>query len=150
MLPDWGDGDWTHMWAWNTANLVRAGSYYHDGEYLDAARRMYDAHIGYYQGIQEDNLYPLGLALRWLDPAVPFKPLVQEHSAEVIDDLVSKKITFRSPAGDYGLLNYRDQGPYARWQREPSPRCSCGRCRRAGRNWAARSSAPRRPRRPRC
>ncbi|MBS0662864.1 MAG: hypothetical protein JSR48_06345 [Verrucomicrobia bacterium] len=118
LLPDWGDGDWTHMWAWNTANLIRAGSYYHDGEYLEAARRMYDAHLAYYQGIQEDNLYPLGLALRWLDPAVPFQPLVQEHSAEVIDDLVSKKITFRSPAGDYGMLNYRDQGPYARWQRE--------------------------------
>ena len=118
LLPDWGDGDWTHMWAWNVANLVRAGSYYRHGEYLDSARRLYDAHLGFYQGIQEDNLFPLGLALQWLDPAVPFQPLVQERSAEVIDDLVSKKITFRSPHGDYGLLNYRDQGPYARWQRE--------------------------------
>jgi hypothetical protein len=118
LLPDWGDGDWTHMWAWNVANLVRAGSYYRDGEYLDSARRIYDAHIGFYQGIHEDNFYCLGLALRWLDPAVPFTALVREKSAEVIDDLVSKKITFRSAHGDYGLLNYRDQGPYARYQRD--------------------------------
>ena len=89
-----------------------------DGEYLDSARRIYDAHIGFYQGIHEDNFYCLGLALRWLDPAVPFTSLVREKSAEVIDDLVSKKITFRSAHGDYGLLNYRDQGPYARYQRD--------------------------------
>ena len=118
LLPDWGDGDWTHMWAWNVANLVRAGSSYHDGEYLDAARRMYDAHIGFWQGIHEDNFFCLGLALRWLDPSVPFTPLIQNQSGEVIDDVVSKKIAFRSAHGDFGLLNYRDQGAYARWQRE--------------------------------
>ncbi|MDB6127782.1 MAG: hypothetical protein JWM35_1678 [Verrucomicrobia bacterium] len=118
LLPDWGDGDWTHMWAWNVANLVRAGSSYRDGEYLEAARRMYDAHIGFWQGIHDDNFFCLGLAVRWLDPNVPFAPLVQTQSAEVIDDVVSKKIAFRSAHGDFGLLNYRDQGAYARWQRE--------------------------------
>ena len=118
LLPDWGDGDWTHMWAWNVANLVRGGSYYRDGEYLDAARRMYDAHIGFYQGVHDGDFYCLALALRWLDPSVAFVPLVQQKSAEVIDDLVSKKIAFRSAQGDYGLVNYRDQGPYARYQRE--------------------------------
>jgi len=118
LLPDWGDGDWTHMWAWNVANLVRAGSTYHDGEYLDAARQIYDAHMAFYGGIQEDNLFCLGLALRWLDPAVPFVRYAPATSAEVIDDLVSKKIAFRSAHGDFGLLNYRDLGAYARWQRD--------------------------------
>jgi hypothetical protein len=118
MLPDWGDGDWTHMWSWNVANLVRAGSYYREGEYLDAARRLYAAHIGFFQGLHDGDLYCVALALRWLDPAVPFVPLVQQKSAEVIDDLVSKKITFRSAHGDYALINYRDEGPYARYQRE--------------------------------
>lgn len=118
MLPDWGDGDWTHMWAWNVANLVRAGSYYHDGEYLDVARRLYESHMGFFKEIEDDNFYCLALALKWLDPQVPFVPLVQETSRPVIDDLVAKKITFRSAHGDYAMLNYRDQGPYARYQRD--------------------------------
>ncbi|MDB6168847.1 MAG: hypothetical protein JWM88_1711 [Verrucomicrobia bacterium] len=118
MLPDWGDGDWTHMWAWNVANLVRAGGSYRDGASLDAARRLYRAHMDFFHEVEGDNFYCLGLALRWLDPSVPFTPLVQEKSTEVIDDLVSKKITFRSAAGDYGLINYRDQGPYARYERD--------------------------------
>ncbi len=26
MLPDWGDGDWTHQWQWFMADMVRSGS----------------------------------------------------------------------------------------------------------------------------
>ena len=118
MLPDWGDGDWTHMWAWNVANLVRAGSSYRDGRYVDTARRLYRAHMDFFKEVDGDNFYCLSLALRWLDVTVPFTPVVQEHSAELMDDLVAKKIIFRSARGDYGMFNYRDQGPYARYQRD--------------------------------
>ncbi|MDR2673777.1 MAG: heparinase II/III-family protein [Opitutaceae bacterium] len=118
LMPDWGDGDWTHSWAWIVANLVRAGSCYKDGRYLDAARRLYNASLAHYKKLADDAIYPIGLALRWLDASVPLEPSLVEKSAEVVDDLVSKKITFRGPDGGYALLNYRDEGPHGRFSRD--------------------------------
>ena len=126
LLPDWGDGDWTHSWMWNVANLVLAGSRYRNGAYLEAARRLYDANHAYYKDLPAEAVGALGLALRWLDPTVPLASLVQDKSAEVVDDLVSKKIVFRGAAGSYVLFNYRDQGPYGRFavkdRRDKMPR----------------------------
>ena len=118
LLPDWGDGDWTHSWAWNFANFVRAASQYRDGTYLEAARRLYTAALAYWGELQGDELYSAGLALRWLDATVPLAAFTQDQSAEVVDDLVSKKIVFRSASGAYALLNYRDEGPFALYQRD--------------------------------
>lgn len=118
LLPDWGDGDWTHNWAWSVANLVRAGSHGHEGRYLETARRLYEASTAFWGGVSGDSLYCIGLAVRWLDPAVAFEPFRQDQSHEVVDDLVSKKITFRGARGAYTLLNYRDEGPYARHARD--------------------------------
>lgn len=118
LLPDWGDGDWTHLWSWNVANFVRAGSQYRDGTYLEAARRLYGAAMAYWRELKGDDVYTAGLILRWLDPAVPLVAFAQEKSAEVVDDLVSKKIVFRNATGAYALLNYRDEGPYALYQRD--------------------------------
>jgi len=118
LLPDWGDGDWTLNWTWSVANLVRAGSYEHDGEYLTTAYRLYEGNMAYYKQLDADSVYCIGLALRWLDTAIPLQSFALEKSAEVIDDLVSKKIVFRSTHGDYGMINYRDEGPYARYSRD--------------------------------
>jgi hypothetical protein len=119
LMPDWGDGDWTHSWAWLVANLARAGGYHKDGSYLEAARRLYNASMDYYKKLDDGNsLYAVCLALRWMDASVPLEPLAQGKSAEVVDDLVSKKIAFRSPNGDYAMLNYRDEGPYGRFSRD--------------------------------
>jgi len=118
LMPDWGDGDWTHSWAWNVANLVLAGSHYRDGTYLEAARQLYEANHAYYQALTGEAIGGLGLAVRWLDAAVPLAPLIQAKSAEVVDDLISKKIVFRGAADTYALFNYRDEGPYGRFTRD--------------------------------
>jgi hypothetical protein len=111
LMPDWGDGDWTHSWMWNVANLVRAGSVYRDGTYPDANR-------AYYKDFPAEAIAGVGLALHWLDATVPLAPLTQDKSAEVVDDLISKKIVFRGAAGSYVLFNYRDEGPYGRFTRD--------------------------------
>jgi hypothetical protein len=118
LLPDWGDGDWTHMWSWNVANLVRASALLRDGTYLDSAIRLHSASMAFEKTLRGDQIYTTGLALRWLDRSLApvHVPLIRSH--EVLEDLVGKKIVFRSAAGDYGLLTYRDEGPYARYQRD--------------------------------
>ncbi len=132
MLPEWGDGDWTHMWHWYMATMVRAGSEYQNGEYLYFAKRLYETHreMGLREpihgflpaGLEEgDGLYCAGTALRWLDTSVEMKPYTLPQSEELVDDLVSKKIIFRNDKGNnssYAFLNYRDQGPYGRYQRD--------------------------------
>lgn len=118
LLPDWGDGDWTHSWMWCCANWVLAGSRYRDGSYLEAARRLYDANRAYYKDFPAEAVGALGVALRWLDASVPLAPLAPDQSAEVIDDLVSKKITFRGAAGSYAMFTYRDEGPFGRFTRD--------------------------------
>ena len=137
MLPDWGDGDWTHQWQWFMADMVRSGSYYRNGKHLYFAWQLYN----YYMGprsrgkpaagrierngsgtlLTGDAIYCTGAALRWLDSAVAIVPSKITRSEEVIDDLVGKKIVFRNDEGDdssYAMLNYRDEGPYARYQRD--------------------------------
>ena len=118
LMPDWGDGDWTHSWMWFCANWVRAGSVYRDGTYLEAARKIYAANHAYYRELPLEAVGALGLALRWLDPTVPLAPLVQDKSAEVVDDVLSKKIVFRGAGDSYALFNYRDQGAYGRFTRD--------------------------------
>jgi hypothetical protein len=138
MLPDWGDGDWTHMWTWYAAVMVRAAAHGRRPDYLHFAERLFEAHrsmglggndvVGYdADGLTPgDELYSLATALRWMQQHPP--PAAEAYdltrSEEVVDDLVSKKIAFRNDGGgdpgrsSYALLNYRDVGPYARYQRE--------------------------------
>ncbi len=118
LLPDWGDGDWTHNWDWSVANLVLAGSRYKDGEYLDAARQLYEACMQYWRKLDAGSMYTISTALRWMDSGVPLKAFAPVKSREAIDDLISKKITFRSANGDYAMLNYRDEGAYGRFGRD--------------------------------
>jgi len=139
MLPDWGDGDWTHMWTWYVAVMVRAAGCYQRGDYLHFAQQLYETHrqmalagnqiAAYSQaGLDAgDALYSLATALRWLaqDPPPAASEYELQTSEEIVDDLVSKKIAFRNDGGkhgrdaaSYGLLNYRDAGPYGRYQRQ--------------------------------
>ena len=132
MLPDWGDGDWTHMWHWYMATMVRAGSVYGNGEYLYFAQRLYETHraMGLREPIhgflpegleQGDGLYCAATALRWLNPSVRVKPYELTRSEEIVDDMLSKKIVFRNAHGSnssYAMLTYRDLGPYGRYQRD--------------------------------
>lgn len=67
LLPDWGDGDWTHNWDWSVANLILAGSHYKDGEYTEAARQLYDANMLYWQKLDGGSIYTISTALRWID-----------------------------------------------------------------------------------
>ena len=119
MLPDFGDGEWTSFWEFYFADLMRAGSYYRNGRYLDAARRLYNAHAT--RPLSGYQLYCVAASLNWLDTSIPITPLKLTQSEEAIEDLVSKKIVFRNDNGresSYLLLNYRDQGSYGRFTRD--------------------------------
>ncbi len=118
LMPDWGDGDWTHSWMWYFANWTLAGSHYRDGTFLEAARRLYDANHAYYKDLPAEAVGALGIALRWLDSTVPLAPLALDKSAEVVDDLVSKKIVFHGAMGSYAMFTYRDEGPFGRFTRD--------------------------------
>ena len=132
MLPDWGDGDWTHNWHWYFADMIRAGSYYKNGKYLHFAQRLYNYHrmVGLkgvpvhgfnINGLEGDAIYCAGAALRWLDTSVPIIPFLITKSEEIIDDLITKKIAFcneKGPCSAFALLNYRDEGPYGKYQRD--------------------------------
>lgn len=138
MLPDWGDGDWTHMWTWYAAVMVRAAGFGARGEYLHFAQRLFETHrsmglagndvVGYDRDgmTTGDELYSLATALRWMveDPCPPAQAYALDRSEEIVDDLVSKKIAFRNTGTGDGtdascvMLNYRDVGPYGRYQRE--------------------------------
>ncbi len=132
MLPDWGDGDWTHMWTWYSAVMIRAASHCDRADYMYFAQRLFDTHrqmglggnevIGYTPDgmMTGDELYSLATALRWMTQSPPpdAVPYALNSSEEIVDDLVSKKIAFRNEDSSYALLNYRDAGPYGRYQRE--------------------------------
>jgi hypothetical protein len=109
LLPDWGDGDWTHSWAWNVANWTRAGSHYRDGRYLDCARRHFAANLPVGRPDDPEMLGGLALALRWLDPGVPMVDGTLTRSDDVVDDLVGKKYVARGDGGAYLLYSYRDE-----------------------------------------
>ena len=131
MLPDWGDGDWTHMWTWYAAVMVRAAGHCTRTDYMYFAQRLFETHrqmgmdgndvVGYSPvGMGTgDDLYSLATALRWMgqDPPPEAVPYSLVASEEVVDDLVSKKIAYRNDRA-FALLNYRDAGPYGRYQRE--------------------------------
>ena len=130
MLPDYGDGDWTLSWEWYVPAAVRAAAHYRNGRYLWLAQRLWEAHASYAgveaadghslegQPLDPMPLYCAALALRWLDPAIEPVPAARTSSHEALEDLVGKKIVFRSSRGSYALLNYRDEGPYARAARD--------------------------------
>ena len=121
MVPDFGDARWHANWSWYVALLERAATEYDNAQYRWAARRIYSAmqpELGKTVGVGDGM--NLADAYRWSDErtAVEPPPAVSE---EVMEDLVGKKIVFRDgwdAGADYLLLNYRDEGSYARMARD--------------------------------
>jgi hypothetical protein len=121
MIPDFGDARWHANWAWYVALLERAATQYDRDDYRWAARHIFNAmHDGMGETVGIGNGMNLLDAYRWSDDrtSVAAPPAVSE---EVMEDLVGKKIVFRDgwdSDANYLLLNYRDEGPYARMARD--------------------------------
>ena len=121
MVPDFGDARWHANWAWYVALLERAATEYDRADYRWAARRIFNAmcpqgdeSVGVGNGLNLLDAY------RWSIEADPGEP-PPAVSEEVMEDLVGKKIVFRDGWDDdanYLLLNYRDEGSYARMARD--------------------------------
>jgi hypothetical protein len=121
MIPDFGDARWHANWAWYVALLERAATEYDRDEYHWAANRIFtamQAEMGENVGI--GNGMNLADAYRWSEERSAGTP-PPAVSEEVMEDLVGKKIVFRDgwdADANYLLLNYRDEGPYARMPRD--------------------------------
>jgi len=121
MVPDFGDARWHANWSWYVALLERAATEYGRDEYRWAARRIFSAmqeELGPTVGIGDGM--NLADAYRWSDDRVTVVP-PPAVSEEVMEDQVGKKIVFRDgwdADANYLLLNYRDEGPYARMARD--------------------------------
>ena len=121
MVPDYGDARWTENWAEYVACFERGAKEYKRGDLKWAADRIMREE-GPWFGDSIDARMGVALldAYRWADDTIqPQMP--SADSQEAMDDLIGKKIVFRSgweSDADYLMLNYRDEGPYARVPRE--------------------------------
>lgn len=121
MVPDFGDARWNENWPQYVACLERGAAEYRRGDLKWGAQRIFEASVArqngplpVYHGVAMLDAY------RWADDSVtPQEPPAK--SEEVLEDLVGKKIVFRTGwDGDatYLLLNYRDEGDFARLARD--------------------------------
>jgi hypothetical protein len=116
MMPDYGDAEWHDGWMWNFATLVRGGSYFRNGQYLWAAKLIYDTSVT--RPLTGYHMYCAAAALGWLDPSILLVPYQPTRSEELLEDLIGKKFVFRNSGGHYLLFNYRDAGPFGRFTRD--------------------------------
>jgi hypothetical protein len=121
-LPDFGDGRWNGNWMLYAALFERAAAEYKRPDFRWAASRIYNAMTAEYG---TDLGARRGLILtdmvRWTDDSIKPEAPAAARSREVLEDLLGKKIVFRSGWGSedtYLMLNYRDEGPYARVPRD--------------------------------
>jgi hypothetical protein len=121
MVPDFGDARWNENWAGYLTCLERGAREYRSPQLKWGAQRIFDAmteqygsKIGLAAGLT------LTYAYRWADDSItPAAP--PARSEEVLEELIGKKIVFRNgwgPDSTYLLLNYRDEGPFARVARD--------------------------------
>jgi len=120
MVPDFGDARWNDNWAVYIACLERGAAEYGLPELRWAAGRILEARARDHDGaVDARSGFALADAYRWADGSIePQQP--PARSEEVLDDLVGKKIVFRDGWEDdatYLMLNYRDEGDYARLPR---------------------------------
>jgi len=121
MVPDFGDARWNENWAEYIACLERGATEYRRGDLKWGAQRILDASLARQQGPIATRIgVSLVDAYRWADDSVtPKAPAAK--SEEVLEDLVGKKIVFRTgweADATYLLLNYRDEGDFARLARD--------------------------------
>ncbi|MFH0945021.1 MAG: hypothetical protein V2A76_07470 [Planctomycetota bacterium] len=121
MVPEFGDSRFDESWPSYLACFERGAAEYGRVDLKWAARRVFSAMTARH-GEELDSRSALLLldAYRWADDGIePVPP--EARSEEVLEDLVGKKIVFRDGFGDedtFLLLNYRDEGPFARTARD--------------------------------
>ncbi len=113
-VPDFGDA------AWNSpsgglrlvAVFEKGAAVFHDPGMKWAARSVYNTAKRREEVLGIDEAYHLADAFRWsAEGLVPLVP--HGGSQEVLDDVIGKKVVFRSgwdSAATYLLLDYRDEG----------------------------------------
>ena len=121
MVPDFGDARWNENWMEYIGCLERAATEYHNGQFKWGARRILEAALPRLtEPVSSRAAVALLDAYRCADDTVaPVEP--PAHSEEVLEDMIGKKIVFRTGWNSddtYLLLNYRDEGPFARLPRD--------------------------------
>ena len=120
-IPDFGDSNWGSNWTCYIACMERGAKEYQDPKMRYAACKVYDRMIER-NGKSKilGSPYDLIAAYLWMDENIaPEKPTFR--SQEVLDDLVGKKIIFRSGWEDdstFLLLNYKPETDYGYTPRE--------------------------------
>ena len=117
-LPDFGDSHWTpSQWEW--LQCFEWGAHH----YADPTLKWAAARLWARQQAAEPASVSSATALldayRWCDDGIPERE--PDLSVDALDDLVMKKIVFRSgweETATYACLNYRDEGDYGRVARD--------------------------------
>jgi hypothetical protein len=110
-IPDFGDATWDPSWDRFAAAFTWLAARFRDPELAWAARRVAERGLAA-PGRGVAAASHLALAYAWADTTLAER-IPTSGSQEVLDDVVGKKIVFRSgwgPADTYLLLNYRDEG----------------------------------------
>ncbi|MGD8453881.1 MAG: heparinase II/III family protein [Phycisphaerae bacterium] len=121
MVGEFGDARWNASWPYFIVCLERGASEYQQPELKWAAARIFTTMtaekrtgLGAMVGLMFTDAY------RWADDKIEARQPTA-GSEEVLEDLIGKKIVFRNGWGDrdtYLLLNYRDEGDFARVPRD--------------------------------
>jgi len=117
-IPDYGDSHWMMHSQWEWLACLEWGAHtYQDPTMKWAAHQIWEQ-----RQAESPNLYGanvLTYAWRWSDDHVGMQePGIQ---LDALDDLVLKKTVFRTgwdSQATYGLINYRDEGDYAKVARD--------------------------------
>ncbi|HZP83537.1 MAG TPA: hypothetical protein VFB21_17970 [Chthonomonadaceae bacterium] len=122
LVPDWGDAWWGASYQYFLPLLERGATEYRDAPMKYAAERVWQREIA-----AKETPPDVGLACwlihayDWSDDAIPAEPPADTGSHEGLEDLVGKKVVFRSgwtPGSSYLLLNYCDEAPFGRFTRD--------------------------------
>ncbi|MDF2921452.1 MAG: hypothetical protein K0R57_366 [Paenibacillaceae bacterium] len=119
VVADYGDAGWGSGWARLVACLEKGAAYYRSAEMKYAARTIFDT-------MSPLEIRADGRSLRmasalldaysWADDRVA-ECVPDYGSGEALDDVIGKKVVFRNGwhrNSAFLLLNYRDEGDYAR------------------------------------
>jgi hypothetical protein len=126
-IADFGDAHWNGGWERFVPVFEKAAALYREPRYKYVAQRLLRGGLARARGagaevrpIDVGVASPLTDACRWADDSVmPLAPT--SGTQDVLDDLVGKKIVFRSGWKDAStmlLVNYRDEGEGGRLARD--------------------------------
>ena len=112
MIPDFGDAHWEANWPHYLVFFEAAAAAYRNPQLKWAAARIARKFVDFRNPSNIGLAYILLDCYRWgTDVLAPAPPT--SLSAEVMEDVLGKKIVFRSgwtPESTFLLLNYRDEG----------------------------------------